>query len=174
MAAFGSRSNESKRVQHLQAGDWFQYDMRTWQVDKRAIIFYGDGSTGYEWEVSTGGMTSYLSYDHDHEDNEEYITMTQPVNIAAIEGDMVREITENEDPPEEVTYNRTKFYLDEAGPGEYKPDGQDEAEPFLYWEFTDDDDEQILVIEQWDETEFEASFGKYLEPGDISNIHSNQ
>jgi hypothetical protein len=156
-------------ITDLKAGCIFDYDMQTWEVVSLATVYFEDGRTSLEWEISSGGKSRWLSYE---ENDEEYITVTKKFPLGAIDGDVRSHIMEYEDPPEGIVYNGKTFWLEESGPGEYLCDGEDEndKEPFIFWEFVDEQEEELLTIEQWSETSFEAAVGKYIETSQISNI----
>jgi hypothetical protein len=172
---FGKKKKDDSGVDHitdlgipdLKAGYLFDYDMQTWEVVSRATVYFDDGRTALEFKISSGEKSLQLSYE---EDDGEYITVTKKFPVGAIDGDVRSHILEHEDPPEEIVYNGKTFYLEESGPGEYLLDGEDAKEPFIFWEFVDEEEEELLGIEQWSETSFEAAVGKYIEAWQITNI----
>jgi hypothetical protein len=61
---------------------------------------------------------------------------------------------------EMVSYGGAKFFKN----------GMPPAIPFLYWEYESSDGTKVITVEQWGDTEFEASAGEYVEEYQFSNI----
>ena len=62
------------------------------------------------------------------------------------------------------------FRLVESGAGYYHPNGRVAGDEMIYWDYTDASEDNTLTIEQWDEDEFEASVGQYVNEYEFSHI----
>jgi hypothetical protein len=151
----------------LRVGYYVDYDMKTWEVTDYNRYDFGEGYSTDEWELTTGHEKIYLERS---EDDEVEWTISKKIPIGAIEGNIRQYIIEHDDPPEQVICKGKKYYLDESGAGHMYKGGEGETKEFIYWDFIDEEDENFLTIEQWGETEFEASKGCYVEEYQFSNI----
>ncbi len=151
----------------LKVGYYVDYDMKTWEVTGYNRYDYGEGYWGEEWELTSGREKCYLERS---EDDEVEWTLSKKIPIGAIEGNITRYIKENEDPPNQIVVKGKTYYLDESGPVHFYQDGKGEGVGLISWTFVDEDDESFVTIEQWDEDEFEASEGIYVEEYQFSNI----
>jgi hypothetical protein len=154
-------------LSRLQIGFMLDYDMKTWQVTARYEYDFGDGDVSREWELSHGREKLYLER---AEDDEVEWSLCRKIPVAKIEGDVRKYIIDNDDPPEQVVLDGRTYYLDESGAGQMRSDSLERAQEFVYWDFIDEEDAHFLSIEQWGETEFEASVGDYVEEYQFSNI----
>ena len=150
----------------LRVGYLVDYDMQTWQVTAYNRYDF-DGDIVDEWELTSGREKRYLELP---EDDEEPWTLGRKVPIGAIDGNIRNHIIENDDPPDRVTHEGKQYFLDESSAGNMYPDGKPPAEELIKWEFIDKEEENFLTIEQWGETEFEASAGSYVEEYQFTNI----
>ncbi|NIW79288.1 MAG: DUF4178 domain-containing protein [Calditrichae bacterium] len=151
----------------LKVGYYLDYDMKTWKVTAYNRYDYGEGYYGDEWELTSGNEKVYLGRD---EDDEVVWTLSKKLPIGAIEGDIRQHIMETEDPPNQIVVKGKTFYLEESGSAYMHPNGEGEGIGFIGWDFIDENDENVVSIEQWAESEFEASEGFYVEEYQFSNI----
>lgn len=151
----------------LKTGYMLDYDLKTWKVTGYFKYDFGEGYTAEEWELTSGNDKYFLGREED--DDVEW-TLSNKVPMGALEGDVRKHIIDNEDPPDKVTYKEKIYYLDESGTGKMYENGKPPAKEFIYWDLIDEEDEHFLSIEQWDETEFEASQGFYVEEYQFTNI----
>ncbi|RMF61500.1 MAG: DUF4178 domain-containing protein [Calditrichaeota bacterium] len=151
----------------LKVGYYVDYDLKTWVVTAYHRYDYGEGYWGEEWELTSGREKIYLGRE---EDDEVEWTVSKKLPIGAIEGDVTRHIIEHEDPPNQITVKGKVYYLDESGPAYFYEGGKGEPVGFIYWDFIDEEDESFVTIEQWGESEFEASEGYYVEEYQFTNI----
>jgi len=167
MALFGFRKKRKNELDpiddlvlsKLRVGYVLDYDMTSWQVTKHFKYITNEGDESEEWELKSGRDTVYLSRE---EDDEVEWLISRKIPIGAIEGEVKQTIIGSDEPPDRVQYEGRAFYLDETGAGcmYVQPNGQ--AQEYIYWDFIDESDERLLTIEQWGETEFEASIGEYV------------
>ena len=164
--------SESKQKVHdlelakLKTGFLVDYDLKTWEVTAVCRYDYSQGYATDEWELTSGREKRYLER---AEDDEISWGFSQKIPIGAIDGDVRKQIIDQGDPPDQITHKGTTYYLDESGVGRMRRQGQAEKE-FAFWEFIDEADDKFLTIEQWDETDFEAAAGFYVEEYQFSNI----
>ena len=150
----------------LKVGYLLDYDMKSWTVtefNKYDI----EGHEIFEWELTSSKEVAYLERE---EDDEVYWSISKKIPIGKIEGGIRKYIIDNEDPPEQITLEGKSYYLDESGAGFFYKNGLGRGIEFIYWSFVDDDEKNSVTIEQWGETEFEASVGKEVEEYQFSNI----
>jgi hypothetical protein len=157
-------------ISDLKDGYTFEYDMQTWKVVSRATVFDDFGGGNLVWEITSGIESRLLSYNLD---DEGISSVSKFFKIEEIKGDIRHHLTENEDPPEEIVYNDTTFYLESYNQCDYQLDGKDEKKSFRYWEFVDEEEEYLLNLKQWGKTSFEATIGKYIEDFQIAKIIPN-
>ncbi len=154
-------------LSHLKVGYLVDYDLKTWQVTAYNRYDYGEGYYADEWELTSGREKVYLGRE---EDDEVEWTISKKFPIGAIEGDMRKHIIEHEDPPSQIVVKGKTFYLDESGTAYFYEGGKGDPVGLIYWDFIDEADENFVTIEQWGETEFEASEGYYVEEYQFNNI----
>lgn len=170
---FGSRKEEDNfdpladlTLSKLRVGYFVDYNLQTWEVTAYNKYDFGEGEITEEWELTSGREVCYLERS---EDDEVYWTLNRKIPIGAL-GKVRQTIIDTDEAPEEIQYKEKTFYLDETGSGYMFPNGQGPSQPFVYWEFVDEDDEQFITVEQWGETDFEAAVGEYVEEYQFSNI----
>lgn len=151
----------------LKVGYLVDYDMQTWEVTGYAHYDWGGGDLSWEWQLKSAGDTLYLEREADDED---YWCVSRKIAFSRL-GDAVRDhIRENDDPPDEIVFEGTTYYLEESGGARYCKDGKRPGQEMLKWEYEDDEGESFLTIEQWGENSFEAALGFQVEEYQFSNI----
>ena len=157
------------KVTDLDVGFVFEYDMKSWVVKNIYQYDWGHNHYSYEYLIDSGDETKFLSVD---EDDGLELSIGNKVKVRKIDEDLPEEISRNNKPPKKLHYDNKIFYLDEECPGFFNDlsSGKDEWDEFIAWEYYDDDEDYIITIEQWDDNEFEASYAKYVEEYEISNI----
>ena len=156
---------------NLKVGYFVDYDLKSWQVTASNYYDWGSGDLTYEWQLKSADETIYLEREPDDED---YWSISQKISIDQLGAHLKTYITEHGDPPEQIEYAGKTYYLEETGGGYfYAGDSQDRyqnGKELLKWDFTDDSGELFVSIEQWGETEFEASTGKSVEEYQFTDI----
>ncbi|MDM8538962.1 DUF4178 domain-containing protein [Desulfobacterales bacterium HSG17] len=155
----------------LKPGYMLDYDLKTWEVLAQHHYDWGDGEISYEWQLKSHDETIYLGKEAD--DEVEWI-VSKPVSIARIGNKVRKHIEEHEDPPDEIVFESTTYYLDESGGGHFYKNGKSPGQAFISWDYEDDSGEKYLSIEQWGEDEFEASTGESVEEYQFTNILPGQ
>lgn len=155
-------------VNDLRKGFVFEYDMRQWQVTEEFTYDWGDNYFSKEYKITDGKDTFFLSVE---DDDELEVVLYEKMKIGQLEGDVAGEIIKNQAPPKEIRYKGMVFMRENESPGYFKEEGsaKDWIE-FINWQYYDEDEQHVLSIEQWGETEFEASFGRIINHYEITNI----
>ena len=151
----------------LKTGYYLEYDMKTWEVTAHHFYDYGDGYNSEEWQLKSADDLVFLER---YEDDEVEWTLCRKIPMGMIDGEIRKYIREHEDPPEQVVCKGETYYLDESGPAYFSKKRGGETVGFLFWTFLDEQGEKTLTIEQWDEDEFEACLGEYVEEYQFTNI----
>lgn len=151
----------------LKVGYYLDYDLKTYEVTAYHRYDYGEGYFSDEWELTSGREKVYLERE---EDDEVEWSLSRKLPMGAIEGDIRQHVIDHDEPPNQITVKGKVFYLDESGSAYLLPEKDGEKTGFVYWDFIDEEDENFVTLEQWGETEFEASQGFYVEEYQFSNI----
>lgn len=157
------------RVTDLNKGFIFEYDLKSWVVQSVYQYDWGNNYYSKEFKVSDGTEERFLSVD---DDDGIFITFTKKIKIRSVKEDLPEEILKNETPPKKLEYDGKTFYYDGEEIGDFREmdDESGKSAKFISWEYYDDDDKFTLIIEQWGEEDFEASYGNVLKEFEISNI----
>lgn len=160
-------------VLDLEVGCFFDYDLSTWKIDEEYEYDWGDQEFSREFKVTNGVDVRFLSIE---EDDGIYMEFTQKINLKKIDSTLYSYLISSDEvkPPAHLTYEGKKYFLDEEAPGYYRNvmDG-DEWTEFISWTYYDDSEENVLTIEQWGDTSFDASQGKVIKEFQISNLLPN-
>ncbi len=151
----------------MRKGYFVDYDLKTWEVISSSYYDWGEGDKSYEWQLKSSDDIIYLELEVD---DEEYWCISRKITTRALGSEIFDSIIEDEDPPEEIVYENTKFHLDESGGGLYHLDSTGQGRELFKWDYTDNSEKKILTIEQWGESEFEASYGDVVEEYQFTNI----
>ncbi len=151
----------------LKIGYLVDYDLRTWQVSDHVRYRFNDGRETEEWEITAERDKRYL--EHAPGDGEIW-TLARDIAVGVIEGDVRRHILEHDDPPEEIRYKGTVYYLDGSNGGDLLPGGDGPPRQLIQWEFLDQDEERFVSIVQWSESEFTAVSGIFVEDYQFTDI----
>ncbi len=152
----------------IKTGYLVDYDLKTYRVARKNRYDWRDGYFSDEWELEGEDGALFLS--KDEEDGEILWTLSKKVTNSKIDSSVFDHIKEHEDPPDEITFDNLKYHLEESSAGHFIRGGSGRSEEFISWDFEDEAGEYILIIEQWDEDEFEVLAGKYVEEYEFSNI----
>jgi hypothetical protein len=151
----------------LKAGYYVDWDMKTWEVTSSSYYNWGGDDITYEWQLTTVDDTVYLEYESD---DEEYWNISRKINFGKLDPRIKKQILDQGDPPEEISYNDTTYYLEESGGGHYFKDSNSSGQELISWNYEDDDGKSFLTIEQWGEGNFEASLGFAVEEYQFTDI----
>ena len=154
-------------LSQMKKGYFVDYDMKTWQVEAVNLYDWGGNEKTFEFQLRCHDDTLYLELDAD--DEEEW-SISRPIRLNQLGRDIRSQIRSAGEPPEEIVFEDTRYYLEEESDGRYFKDGKGPSDEFTQWEYWDDTEEKFVCIEQWDDNEFEASVGFSVEEYQFSNI----
>ena len=157
------------RLADLKKGYMVDYDLKTWQVKSHNTYDF-DGDRAEEWELYSGDDRCYLECE---KDDEYEWAISRKIDLSELSEsgtDIAAHIKRHDDPPQEIVYNGTRYSLEESGAGYFFPDGRVAGDEMIYWDYTDESGEKLLTVEQWGETDFEASIGKTVKDYEFRNI----
>ncbi len=140
----------------LKAGDYVDYDMKTWEVVSRHHYDWGDGDITHEWQLKSHDDTIYLEKETDDEAD---WSISRPVVFGRLGEYVKNHILQHEDPPSEILFDGETYYLESSAGGHFYPQGKETGQPLICWDFEDESGDRYLSIEQWGESEFEAYAG---------------
>jgi hypothetical protein len=153
-------------LKNLRPGWLLDYDLKSWEVKAYNTYTWGR-EVSYEWQIASGDDIKYLELEID---DEEYWSLSNKIAFSRLGPEVRQAILDNGDPPEELVFEGVTYYLEEMAGGQFKKDGIGEGQDLLRWSYEDDDGDRYLGIEQWGETDFEASTGIKVEEYQFSNI----
>jgi hypothetical protein len=151
----------------LKVGYLLDYDLKTWEVMAYNYYDWGGGDLSHEWQLQSGDELAYLEKESD---DEEAWSLNRKVSFARLGSGIKEKIIESGDPPEEVIFAGTTYYLAEMAGGHFYKDGQSPGKELLRWSYEDDEGSSYLGIEQWGEEDFDATVGEAVEEYQFSNI----
>jgi hypothetical protein len=82
------------------------------------------------------------------------------------EGQPLRSVVRDGDPPSAITYDGTGYELDEEGPATRTVG--DKQQELYYWVYVSGDD--FLALERYGESDWNAYAGREVEPYEFDNI----
>ncbi len=157
------------KVQDLDIGFVFDYNMTSWAVEAVYEYDWGDEYFTREFRVNNGNERHFLSLEDD--EGELSLAMMQKVKVRSIKSFLPELLIEDQKPPKEIEYNGVVYYLEEEAAGYFNDIAKgDSWEEFRSWDFEDQEGKQLLCIEQWDTKDFEASIGVKVHAFEITNI----
>ena len=154
-------------VQKMQKGWIVDYDLKNWEVAAVHRYDFGGGDIVLEWELRSGTEIIFLEYEN--EDGEFY-SVSRKIPLGKIDGNIRTYLQAHDDPPEQLTYEGSTYYLDEDGGGLFFKDGTEPGQEFIFWNYTDEAGEKFVAIEQWGASEYDAFAGIYAEEFQFTNI----
>ena len=150
----------------LKPGYILDYDLKTWKVDAHHTYDYeGDRVDG--WVLTCADGTVYLERE---EDDEPTWNLSRKVSLSELDADIRAHMADNDDPPEEIVHDGITYYGDSDSVGKFYENGEGPGQDFLVWDYLDDSEKRTLCIEQWGDSEYEASVGEVVEEYQFSNI----
>lgn len=152
---------------NLKQGFFVDYDMKTRCVTQCNYYDWGSDDLTYEWQLTSADETIYLEREPDDED---YWSVSRKISFNSIDNKVTEHILTHQDPPSQIIYNKTTFFLSETGGGRFHKDGKEPGRELVKWDFEDDTGKNFLSIEQWGEKDFEASTGYRVEAYQFTNI----
>lgn len=154
-------------VMDIRKGFLFDYDLKSWEVTAEYEYDWGDGEFTYEFKIESDDDVCYMSIE---EDDEIEIVISKKLNLAKLNAPIAEKIKKDERPPKQVEIKGITFFRDSESTGFFQNIDEARWTPFISWDYMDEEEDYNLTIEQWDDDEFEASLGQYVEVREISNI----
>lgn len=156
------------KITDLDVGFVFEYDLKTWVVEEVYKYDWGDHYFSFEYKITTGSETLFLSIE---EDDEVIVSVSTKTQLRKIQEDLP-ELLAAENAPKKINYENIEYFLEEKSPGYFCNVTKDKDNwiEFIAWDYIDEKEQRILSLEQWGENEFEASEGKIIRPSEISSI----
>lgn len=154
-------------VEDLALGFLFDYDLKSWEVVEEYEYDWGDECFSREFKVKSYDEVAYLSI----EDEEELeIIFSKRVKLSDIDPGLFSKMKNEEEMPDSIRYDGKQFFLESENPGFFndKKKGKKSWVEMISWTYGYD--QEVINVEQWSETDFEASVGKYVSTLEISNI----
>lgn len=158
-------------VHDLTVGCFFDYDLTTWEVKEEYEYDWGDEEFSREFKITNGKDTRFLSID---DGDELELIVSEKIKLRSIDATLYSYLVSSKDPkpPSKITYDGKTFFMDEEAPGlffDLSEDNEDGTE-FISWTYYDENEAYSITIEQWEETSFDASYGKVIKEYHISNL----
>ena len=168
---FGRESGNGEVYQEytldtMKKGYLVDYDLKTWEVTGYNIYDY-DGFLTQEWELRCGEEVHFL--ERAEEDGQVEWTLTRKIHVNQIEGDLIDEILNSDDPPEEIHYEGRLYTAVESGAGIQRQGGEEAGREFVSWSYEAGED-RVLFITQWGERDFAACEGTSVEAYQFTDI----
>lgn len=156
------------RVTDLDVGFVFEYDLETWEVQACFEYDWGDNYFSQEFKIFNGKETRYLALE---EDDEICLSISKKIKLRQLGENVHSSLLNQQRPPASFEFEGRKYFFEKEAPGYYNEVAKgDEWIEMLSWDYEDERGEYVICIEQWDESEFEASAGKVVKEFEISNI----
>jgi hypothetical protein len=155
-------------LEKLQPGYLVDHDGKTWEVIAVHFDDMGEGSRRDKWEIEADSQVWTLS----REELAEGIlwTLTRKVPLGSIDVRIRSHIQSHGDPPESLKYENRSYSMQSYGGAKFHRNGAGPPVPFLFWEYWDEVGQNLLIIEQWGDIEFEARAGRAVEEYQFLNI----
>lgn len=156
-------------VKDIRKGFMFDYDFKTWEVTDEYEYDWGNNRFSYEFKVVSGNDSLYLRIE---EGQKTVCYLTQKLRFSKLGEYVENHVRQNEKPPREITYEGIRYTRERESPGYFRntEDSPEDSSEMLSWEYIDDSETKILIIDQWEENEFEALIGIIVPETAISNI----
>jgi hypothetical protein len=151
----------------LSRGAVFDYKLNSWVVEEEYEYDWGNEYFTQEFIISDGKERFNM---HVEDDEGVEIAITTKVPLRNLSGDIAKEIELNQKPPSTILYNDITYYRENEYPGYHKKDRSQRSFEVIMWLYLTEDEEKLINIEQWGESEFTAKVGQYISPREISNI----
>jgi len=153
-------------INDLLPGDMVDYDMKTWEVKAKHKYDY-EGEIIFEWQLRTSDDNIFLEID-DEESNS--LIISRKIPNSYISQSVFNEISSTDDAPEEIEVETKKYFLEEISSGYFFENSSGEEEPFIAYNYTSENGESFVTIEQWGERNFEVCRGENVYEYQFTNF----
>ncbi len=154
-------------LKKLKPGYYVDFDMKTWQVASYDTYDWGSGDITHEWQLKSADETIYLELESDDED---YWSISRKIAFGKLGNSVKEYLMKHDDPPDEINFEGTTYYLQEMGGGKFLKNGNHPGKELLSWDYENDTGDKLLSIEQWGEEDFEASIGQPVQAYQFTDI----
>jgi hypothetical protein len=156
-------------VKDIRKGFMLDYDFRTWEVTDEYEYDWGNNRFSYEFKIVADNDSLYLRIE---QAQKIVCYLTQKIRFSKLGESVENHIKQNEKPPREITYEGIRYTKERETPGFFRntEDNPDDSSEILSWEYIDDSETRVLIIDQWDVDDFEAITGFIVQESAISNI----
>lgn len=155
------------KITDLEKGYLLDYDLKTWSIIKMSEYDWGNNYFTREFTIESQREKLFL---HIEEDDDLTITMSKELKYRKLAPEVIIHIENHGKPPKQITHENVIYYLSEESPGYYRNVEASDWEELISFSYFDEDEEKCLTIEQWDDNDFEVSYGKKIKNFEISNI----
>lgn len=155
------------KVSDLEKNYLFEYKLETWMVTAMFEYDWGNNFFTREFVVVNRDQKRYLEIE---DDGGITLTLSEDIKLRKLGNQVTNHIDINNEPPKEIVFEGTIYYLDEKSPGYSRNVENENWEELISFDYLDEDEEKTLCITQYGEHEFEATKGIIIKETDISNI----
>ena len=155
------------KVIDLRKGWLLDYEGKTWEVIEEFEFDWGDNFFTYEYKLQSGDEVCYLRLD---ESDKLYCVFTRKIKFAKLGEKVEQHLLDYHKPPAEIVYEGTTYYRESENPGYFRNMEDEDSVELITWDYFDEAGKKVILIDQWEETDFEASVGTVEEESVISNI----
>jgi hypothetical protein len=159
-------------VLDIRKGFLLDYDFKTWEVAEEYEYDWGNNRFSHEFKIVCGNESYYLRVE---QSQHTVCYLTKKLRFTKLGEYVENHIKQEEKPPREITYEGIRYVRERESPGYFRSieEAPEDAAEMLSWEYMDDAESRILIIDQWDVAEFEALIGIIIAETAISNILPN-
>jgi hypothetical protein len=125
---------------------------------ERKNRYESEGDSWYELMGKVGDRTFWIEWEEDDEILISGTQMDKPMKVSDIgvsEEELAR-MDDEESDNNHVTYKGKKFYFDESSEVTYFKDNKNKGEDFYLWDFSSEDEEEIISVEKWEGEPFQV------------------
>jgi len=151
----------------IKTGYMVDYDLKTWEVEACNHYEWGEGDVSYEWQLRSIDEAVFLEKESDDEDQ---WSLNRSIQFGRLGEAVKNQLLETGDAPAEIVFEGTTYYQEETAGGHFFKNGKGPGKEMLSWAYEDESGGKYLTIEQWGETDFQASVGIQVEPYQFTNI----
>jgi hypothetical protein len=155
------------KVIDIRKGWLFDYDDKTWEVMEEFEYDWSDNIFTYEYKIQSGAEILYMFIE---ENQGVFCTFTTKIKFARLGEAVEAHLLDYHKPPATITYEGIKFLRERESPGFFRSLEDEDSVEVVLWEYFDEAETRILLIHQWDETDFEASIGVIESEDAVMNI----
>ena len=156
------------KITDVRKGFILDYDLHSWIVIEEYKYDWGDNCFTKELKLECDNDSIFLNID---DSDQLDLSICKKVRIRNIDDELPERIIKKGKPPKKLEYDGKTFYRDSESPGYFKDMSKDDDWlEFQSWDYYDDSEKYIITIEQWDDEEFDASYGQVVNEIDFSNI----